>query len=54
MPPYATASKGCGIPRDVLHSAGAHANFAGNFVHAFTCAQLFLDALFNNATHLGH
>jgi hypothetical protein len=33
--------------RNPLHSAGAYANFAGNFVDAFTCSQLLLDALFN-------
>jgi hypothetical protein len=35
------------LPRDALHRAGAYASFAGNFVDAFTCAQLLLDALFN-------
>jgi hypothetical protein len=35
------------LPRDALHSASAHADFTGNFVHAFTRAQLLLDALFN-------
>jgi hypothetical protein len=33
--------------RNPLHCAGADADFAGNFVDAFTCAQLSLDALFN-------
>ena len=27
--------------------AGAYAEFAGNLVDAFSCAQLLLDALFN-------
>ena len=34
------------LPRDALHSAGAYANFAGNFVHAFTCAQIALGCAF--------
>jgi hypothetical protein len=33
--------------RNALHSTGAYADFAGNFVDAFTCAQLLLYALFN-------
>jgi len=41
------------LPRDALHSAGAYANFAGNFVHAFTCAQLLLDARFNLVAYAG-
>jgi hypothetical protein len=35
--------------RNALHGAGAYAEFAGNLVDAFTCAQLLLDALFNLA-----
>jgi hypothetical protein len=34
-------------PRNALHGAGAYAEFAGNLVDAFSCAQLLLDALFN-------
>jgi hypothetical protein len=33
--------------RNALHSTGTYTNFAGNFVDAFTCSQLVLDALFN-------
>jgi hypothetical protein len=33
--------------RNALHSAGAYADFAGNFDDAFARPQLLLDALFN-------
>jgi len=55
VPPYAAvASKGAlHLVLDALHSAGAYANFTGNFVHAFTCAQLLLDVLFNLLAYAG-